>query len=62
MAKHNRSSGIALGGVLAAGSLAVQWLACVTPSGKVGVTAAAGLFPVAAVLGAGRSAGYLCWA
>lgn len=53
---------VALGGVLAAGSLAVLWLACVVPSGQLGVTAAAGLFPVGAVLAAGRGAGLLCWA
>ncbi len=53
---------IALGGVLAAGSLAVLWLACVVPTGQAGVTAAAGLFPVGAVLLAGRGAGLLCWA
>lgn len=52
----------ALGGVLAAGSLAVLWLACVAPSGRLGLTAAAGLFPLAATLYAGRTAGYLCWA
>lgn len=53
---------IALGGVLAAGSVAVMWLASIIPSGQVGVTAAAGLFPVAAVLAGGRATGYLCWA
>lgn len=52
----------ALGGVLAAGSLAVLWLACITPTGRLGVTAAAGLFPISAVLLAGRGAGLLCWA
>ena len=51
----------ALGGVLAAGSLAVLWVACVFPTGKLGLTAAAGLFPVGAVLAAGRGAGLLCW-
>ena len=56
------SGRVALGGVLAAGSLAVLWLASVTPTGQLGITAAAGLFPVAAVLSAGRAAGYLCWA
>ena len=40
----------ALGGVLAAGSLAVMWLACFFPTGKLGLTAA------------GRPAGLLCWA
>ena len=52
----------ALVGVLSAGGLAVLWLACLTPSGRAGITAAAGLFPVAAVLLAGRAAGWLCWA
>ena len=52
----------ALGGVLAAGSLAVLWLACVTPTGRLGVAAAAGQFPIGAVLLAGRGAGFLCWA
>ena len=56
------SGGVALGGVLAAGSLAVLWLACVVPSGRLGLAAAAGLFPMAGVLAAGRAAGYLCWA
>ena len=53
---------VAVGGILAAGSLAVLWLASVTPTGQLGVTAVAGLFPVGAVLAAGRTAGYLCWA
>lgn len=52
----------ALVGVLSAGGLAVLWLACLSPSGRTGITAAAGLFPVAAVLLAGRAAGWLCWA
>ena len=58
----SKSRSIAVAGVLAAGSLAILWLACVVPSGRLGVTAAAGLFPVAGVLAAGRMAGYLCWA
>ena len=56
------ASRTALVGVLAAGGLAVLWLAWLVPSGYTGITAAAGLFPVAAVLLAGRTAGYLCWA
>ena len=59
---QNAARRTALVGVLAAGGLAVLWLACLVPSGRTGVTAAAGLFPVAAVLVAGRTAGYLCWA
>ena len=52
----------ALVGVLSAGGLSVLWLACLAPSGRTGITAAAGLFPVVAVLLAGRAAGWLCWA
>ena len=52
--KFTKTWQVALGGVLAAGSLAVLWLACVVPSGQLGVTAVAGLFPVGAVLAAGR--------
>ena len=57
---HSRM--IAAGGILAAGSLVLLWLACMVPSGRVGLAAVAGLFPVAGVLAAGRAAGYLCWA
>lgn len=57
-----QSGPVALGGVLATGSLAILWLACVVPSGRLGLTAVAGLFPVVGVLAAGRTAGYLCWA
>lgn len=62
-----RSSGAgsgrtALGGILAAGSLVFLFLACVAPSGRLGMTAVAGLFPMVGVLAAGRTAGYLCWA
>ena len=56
-----RSGKTALGGVLAAGSLVMLWLACVAPSGRLGLTAVGGLFPMAATLAAGRAAGYLCW-
>lgn len=52
----------ALGGVLAAGSLALMWLACLVPTGQLGVTAVAGLFPIGAVIAGGRAAGLLCWA
>lgn len=58
----SRSGRTALGGVMAAGSLVFLWIASITPSGRLGLTAVAGLFPMAAVLAAGRSAGYLCWA
>ncbi len=58
----SKPSQIALAGVLAAGSLVFLWLACITPSGRLGLDAVSGLFPMAAVMAAGRGAGYLCWA
>ena len=58
----SNSRTVAAGGILAAGSLVLLWLACIAPSGRIGLAAVAGLFPVAGVLAAGRAAGYLCWA
>lgn len=58
----SKSGQTALGGVFAAGSLVFLFLACVAPSGRLGLAAVAGLFPMAGVLAAGRAAGYLCWA
>lgn len=60
--RSSKSSRIALGGIMAAGSLAFLWGASLVPSGRLGLTAVAGLFPMVAVLSAGRSAGYLSWA
>lgn len=37
------------------------WLASIAPSGRLGLAAVGGLFPMAATLAAGRAAGYLCW-
>lgn len=63
MADFSKStSRTALVGILSAGSLVFLWLASLTPSGRLGLDAVAGLFPVAAVLWAGRGAGCLCWA
>lgn len=61
MFSHNTSR-TALVGVLSAGGLAVLWLACLSPSGRLGLNAVAGLFPMVAVMAAGSSAGYFCWA
>lgn len=58
----SKSSRTALVGVLSAGSLVFLWLACIAPSGRLGLDAVSGLFPMAAVIAAGRGAGYLCWA
>ena len=38
---HTTSRRTAVAGVLAAGSLAVLWLACMVPSGRIGLTGAA---------------------
>lgn len=57
----SRTGRVALCGILAAASLVILYLACMAPSGRMGLTAVAGLFPVGAVLAAGRAAGYLCW-
>ena len=65
MANYNSTSKAyrtELVGVLAAGSLALLWITCLSPSGRLGLDAVAGLFPMAAVMAAGRTAGYMCWA
>lgn len=51
----------ALGGVLAAGALVFLWLASVAPSGRLGLAAVGGLFPMAAAAAAGTGLGLLCW-
>ena len=50
---REQSVRIALGGMLGAGSLVILWLACIVPSGWLGLTAVAGLFPVTADI--------VCW-
>lgn len=65
MTQHSSGLGsrpIALGGVLAAGSLALLCLASAIPAGRVGFIATAGLFPAVGVLACGRILGTLCWA
>lgn len=59
---RSSTSRTALVGILTAGSLSLLWIACLSPTGRLGIDAVAGLFPVAAVLAYGRAAGYLCWA
>ena len=53
---------VALSAVLAACSLVLLYLAGYFPSGKMGMAAAAGLFPAAAVVSCGFGAGFLCYA
>lgn len=52
---------IATCGVFSAGSLAFLYFASVLPSGRVGFCAAAGLFPLGAIILCGKNAGILCW-
>jgi len=53
---------VAVSAVLAACSLVILYLASYLPSGKLGMAAAAGLFPAAAVVSCGFGAGFLCYA
>lgn len=52
---------IALSGILTALGLVVLYAASAAPSGRLGLTAAAGLFPAAAVVSGGLGAGFLCY-
>lgn len=52
---------VALAAVLAALALAVLYGACLAPSGRMGLTAVAGLFPTAAVISGGFKVGLLCY-
>lgn len=58
-ANHART--VALSAVLAALSLVLLYMAALMPSGRMGLTAAAGLFPAAAVVSCGLPAGFLCY-
>lgn len=57
--KH--ASRVALGGVLAALSLLLLWIAALMPSGRMGMVAVAGLVPAAGVISGGLSTGFLCY-
>lgn len=64
MRKTRFSSGArrtALCGILIGLSTLTQYLSTFVPSAQLAATALAGLFPVVAVIAAGRGAGYLCW-
>ncbi len=53
---------IALAAMFAALSLIFLYTASVTPSGQLGLLAAAGVFPAAALVSGGAAAGFLCYA
>lgn len=57
----NSARTVALSAVLTALSLIVLYIAALAPSGRMGLTAAAGLFPAAAVVSCGLPAGFLCY-
>ena len=52
---------VALGGVLTALSLVLLYLASVSPTGRLGLTAVAGVVPAAAVVSGGLGAGVLSY-
>lgn len=63
MAGRNQSAGrIAITAMLTALSLILLYVSAFLPTGRMGVVAAAGLLPAAAVVSGGLSAGALCWA
>ena len=57
----SQASRVALGGILSAGSLIMLYFASLSPTGRTGLTAVAGVFPVIAVLMAGQRTGFLVW-
>ena len=57
----NSARTVALSAVLTAVSLVFLYIATLAPSGRMGLTAVAGLFPAAAVVSCGLPAGFLCY-
>ena len=63
MTRRNASAGrVAVTAMLTALSLVLLYLSALLPTGRMGVVAAAGLLPAAAVVTGGLPAGALCWA
>lgn len=63
MGRFSKGAGrVALTAMLTALSLVFLYGASAAPSGRLGLIAAAGLFPAAAVVSGGRPAGFLCYA
>ena len=58
----NKDRKVALSAMLAALSLVFLYISCFVPTGKAGLVALAGIFPAAAVVSFGFSAGFLCYA
>lgn len=62
MRRGNQSRTAAFSAVLGALSLLLLWAASAIPSGKLAMTALAGILPAGAVISAGLGAGFLTWA
>ena len=56
-----KAVGIALPAILAALALILLYIACLSPTGRWGWAAMAGLMPMAAVASFGVTSGFLCW-
>ena len=52
---------MALTGVLTALSLVFLWISAISPAGRLGIVAIAGVFPAGAVVSAGLGAGFFCY-
>ncbi|MBD5133044.1 MAG: hypothetical protein HDT38_01015 [Clostridiales bacterium] len=62
MRRKNAAAKVAFPAVLGALAVILVYLACIAPTGRWGIVAAAGLLPAAAVVSVGLKAGFLCWA
>ena len=63
MPQHSVSGGagrVAFCGLMTALAIMFLYGASIAPTGQIGITAVAGLFPMAAVVTAGVKAGFLC--
>lgn len=61
--RYSKGAGrVALTAVFSAFSLMFLYGASITPSGQLGLAAAAGVFPAAALVSGGYGAGFLCYA
>lgn len=61
MRRKSAAARVAYPAVLAALSLALVYLGSIAPRGNIGIVAAAGLLPAAAVISVGTGSGFLCW-
>lgn len=62
MRRKSKAVQVAYPAILGALAVILVYLACVAPTGRWGIAAAAGLLPGLAVASVGLKAGFLCWA